>query len=376
MNAATTSNAPAGAAPAKRIALVAPSLAGVLRDRANLVRALTARGDEVLIMAPSQLAGEIAALHGLGGEHRNFDPNPPGLSLLAGRRLLRSLRDLLAAWRPDTVLVSGRGLASVAAAAARKGGARRIITIIGDLGSESAAERVRRAAAYRRAAKLSDAIVCHNSADAKVMAAAASLPSTKAPVVTPGDGVDTHVFQPAPWPEDQPGGEIVFLMIADPDQGAAIRAYAAAARDLVERGLPVRFLLATDREAAQDTALLTGAGLEFLGRASEPAALLAKCHVAVHLSADDGSPTALKQAMACGRPVLTLDVPGCREWVDERVNGVLVPADDAAALASALASFVTHRDLLPSEGRASRVKAERALACDRVLEPTLAALDG
>jgi glycosyltransferase involved in cell wall biosynthesis len=376
MNAATTPNAPAGAAPAKRIAIVAPSLAGVLRDRANLVRALTARGDEVLVMAPSQLAGEIAALHGLGGEHRNFDPNPPRLSLLAGRRLLRSLRDLLAAWRPDTVLVSGRDLASVAAAAARKAGARRIMTIIGDLGSESQAERARRAAAYRRAAKLSDAIVCHNSADAKVMAAAASLPSTKVPVVTPGDGVDTHAFQPAPWPEDQPGGEIVFLMIADPDQGMAIRAYAAAARDLAERGLPVRFLLATDREAAQDTALLTGAGLEFLGRASEPAALLAKCHVAVHLSADDGSPTALKQALACGRPVLTLDVPGCREWVDERVNGVLVPAEDAAALTSALASFVTHRDLLPSEGRASRAKAERALACDRVLEPTLAALDG
>jgi glycosyltransferase involved in cell wall biosynthesis len=376
MNAATTPNAPAGAAPAKRIAIVAPSLAGVLRDRANLVRALTARGDEVLVMAPSQLAGEIAALHGLGGEHRNFDPNPPGLSLLAGRRLLRSLRDLLAAWRPDTVLVSGRDLASVAAAAARKAGARRIMTIIGDLGSESEAERARRAAAYRRAAKLSDAIVCHNSADAKVMAAAASLPSTKVPVVTPGDGVDTHAFRPAPWPDDQPGREIVFLMIADPDQGMAIRAYAAAARDLAERGLPVRFLLATDREAAQDTALLTGKGLEFLGRASEPAALLAKCHVAVHLSADDGSPTALKQALACGRPVLTLDVPGCREWVDERVNGVLVPAEDAAALTSALASFVTHRDLLPSEGRASRAKAERALACDRVLETTLAALDG
>ncbi len=376
MNAATTTNAPTRAAPAKRIALVAPSLAGVLRDRANLVRALTARGDEVLVMAPSQLAGEIAALHGLGGEHRNFDPNPPGFALFAGRRLLRSLRELLAAWRPDTVLVCGRGLASIAATAARKAGARRIVTTVGDLGCESETERVRRAAAYRRAIKLSSAIVCHNTADAKLVAEVASLPASKAPVVTPGDGVDTQVFQPTPWPEDLPGGEIVFLMVADPDQGAAIRAYAAAARDLAERGLPVRFHLATDREATQDTALLTDKGLEFLGRAGEPAALLAKCHVAVHLSSDDGSPTALMQALACGRPVLTLDVPGCREWVDERVNGVLVPADDAAALASALASFVTHRDLLPSEGRASRAKAERALACDRVLQPTLAALDG
>lgn len=375
MTAATTPTVASGTTPPKRIALVAPTLAGLLRDRANLIRVLKERGHEVLVLAPSQLAGEIAALHGLGGEHRNFDPNPPGLALLAGRRLLRSVRDLLAAWRPDTVLVAGEGLASIAATAARKAGARRIVTTVGGLGAQGDADRARRAAAYRRAIKFSSAVVCHNSADATAIAAAAALPAARAPFVTPGDGVDTQAFRPAPWPSDQDGGEIAFLMIADPDQSAAIQAYAAAARDLAARGLPVRFQLATDREATQDTTLLTSKGLHFLGRASDPAALLANCHVAVHLSADDGSPTALKQALACGRPVLTLDVPGCREWVDERVNGVVVPAGDASALASALASFVTHRDLIPSEGRASRAKAERALACDRVLAPYLAALD-
>lgn len=366
--------APARAAkPLKRIALVAPSLAGVLRDRANLIAALRARRHEVLVLAPSQLAGEIAALHALGGEHRNFEPRPPGVAFLANRRLTVALRDLMAAWRTDTVLITGSALASVAAAAARKAGAKRIVTTIAGLGLGSEDARAANASAYRRAAKVSEAVVCHNVEDARTVAATLPGVAAGAPVVTAGDGVDLKSFVPAPLPDGaQP---LTFLMIACPDERAALEGYAAAAGEIGKRGLPARFRLATDREAAQDPSLLTAAGIEFLGRAADPCQLLAAADVAVHLSTDDGSPTALKQALACGRPILTLDVPGCREMVDQRVNGCLVPPGDGEALVAALESFLKHRDLLVSEGRASRAKAERCFAAETVLAPYLAALE-
>ncbi len=355
----------------KRIAIVAPSLAGILRDRANLMRALTTRGHKVLAAGASHLAGEVAALHHLGGEHRNFDPRPAGLAIFANRKVIQALRGILFDWQADTVVVSGRDLASLAATAARKAGAKRIVTIVGGLGNGGVGRRAE-AQRYRRAVMWSDSVVVHNEDDGRVVQEVLQVPWHKL-IFTPGDGVDVEAFQALPLPaQDQP---LTFVMIADPDQRAGIEAYIAAAQTLRARGSAARFQLATDREAAQDTAFLTADGVAFLGRAAEPAGVLAAAHVAVHLSADDGSPTALKQALAAGRPVLTLDVPGCREAADERVNGCVVAPDDPGALVAALESFVVHRDLLPAEARAARAKAVQAFDRKRVLEPVILALE-
>jgi glycosyltransferase involved in cell wall biosynthesis len=360
--------------PPKRIAIIAPSLAGVLRDRANLIREMTARGHAVLVIAASQLSGEVAALHHLGGEHRNFEPKPPGLSLFANRRVVQAIRDLVAAWQADTVIVGGAALAPLAARAARKAGVKKIMTIVSaDMGVGSEEERRLIVQAFRGAVKLSQTVVCHNAADARILTSVLK-PKNKPVIVTPGDGVDLGAFSVAPLAAaDQP---LIFLMIANPDARAAIQAYTEAARRLAGKGGAVRCILATDREAAQDTTLLTAEGVAFQGRAADPAAMLGTADVAVHLSADDGSPTALKQALAAGRPVIALDVPGCREAVDERVNGCLVPPGNPAALLAAMESFVSHRDLLPSESRAARLKAERSFGSTAVLAPVLAAIEG
>lgn len=357
----------------KRVAIVAPTLAGVLRNQFNLIRTLNARGHAVLVIAASHLSGEVAALHHLGGEHRTFDPKPPGLTLLANRRVVRAVRDMLTAWRADTVVVSGEELASLGATAARKAGAPNILTIFAaEIGSGSAEERTRLLPLLRRAIKLSKTVICHNASDAHAVASLLR-PRAAELIVASGDGVDLEAFPAVPLPPaDRP---LSFLMIANPDARSAIEGYTTAAHVLLERGRAARFILATDREAAEDTTLLTVQGVAFAGRAIDPAALLSSAHVAVHLSADDGSPTALKQALATGRPVVTLDVPGCREAVDQRVNGCLVTPGDQPALVAALESFLTHRDLLPSESRAARAKAERVFGAQTVLAPVLAAIE-
>jgi glycosyltransferase involved in cell wall biosynthesis len=320
------------------------------------------------------LAAEVAALHHIGGEHRNFDPRPPGLALFAGRKVVQAVRDILSEWKAGTVIVSGHDLAGLAATAARKAGAARVITIAGGLGSGGDEDRRTTAQSYRRAVKLSDAVVLHNAHDARLLAAALKLPDGFPIVVVPGDGVDLDVFTPSPLPDTT--GSFTFVMIADPGERQAIESYMLAAREIIGRRQPVRFELATDREMAQETAFLTAGGVTFLGRAADPNHVLANAHVAVHLSADDGSPAALKQALAAGRPVLTLDVPGCREAVDERVNGCLVRPNDGRALVAALESFLCHRDLLASEARAARSKAVQAFDRQKVLAPVLAAVEG
>ena len=50
----------------------------------------------------------------------------------------------------------------------------------------------------------------------------------------------------------------------------------------------------------------------------------------------EGVPKSLIEAAACGRPIVTSDMPGCREVVRQGENGLLIPARDAGALAQAL----------------------------------------
>lgn len=341
----------------KRLVIVAPSVAGLLRHRAPVLQDANRRGIPVLVIAPTHLAGEIAALHALGAEHRNIDLNPPGFSMLARHRLTSALRDLIAAWSPSAVLVSDRGLASIAATAARRACNARIVTLVNDLGSGSEEERRRRASAYRRAVNLSGAVLTHNAADTATVIGALAVPPEKVQLIRGGAGIDVRAVPPEPMPPFADG--MTFAMIADPAESTAITVYSAAARQIASRGTKARFLLATDREAAGDPTILTVAGVEFVGKAPDARSVLANAHVAVHLCNDDGAPAALRDALALGRPILTIDAPGCRDMVDDRVNGCRITPDDAGAVEAGLASFCDNPGLLASEARASRAKAER-----------------
>lgn len=72
----------------------------------------------------------------------------------------------------------------------------------------------------------------------------------------------------------------------------------------------------------------------------------------------EGVPRSTQEAMATGRAVITSDAPGCRETVDEGVNGFLVPVRDVPALANAMLRFVENRTLIGTMGRESRRLAE------------------
>ena len=60
------------------------------------------------------------------------------------------------------------------------------------------------------------------------------------------------------------------------------------------------------------------------------------------------------EAMSTGLPVITTDVPGCRETVIDGVNGLLIPPYNSEALAEAMKNFIENPGLITSMGRESR----------------------
>ena len=86
----------------------------------------------------------------------------------------------------------------------------------------------------------------------------------------------------------------------------------------------------------------------------------------------EGLPRALLEAAACARPLVATDVPGCREICIADETGLVVPAQDAEALAAALLRMLDDAALAARCALAARAKVEREFTLARIADQTLA----
>ena len=352
-----------------RVALVAGSARTLIGARAPLIRALVARGVPVLCVAPDFSMEQTAQLLVLGAEHATFSLEQKGPAFVADWKLGRALGERLRDWRPDVVIgMSERVMALALLAAKRARVGRRIALFNGFVargGEVFDADTDPLRASPRllaRALKVADAAVFHNRDDFKEVADSIGLDDGLAVRVLPGAGVDLTEFAAAPLGPVSQGA--VFLMISALDEAHGVLDFCEAARRLKARASRAEFLLAGP---VADSATAIGADLlrpyagavTFLGVLADVRPTLAKCHVFVYPSHGEGMPRAILEALAVGRPVITTSTPGCRETVDDCVNGMLVAPGNVAALEDAMARMLMRPDQLASMARASRLKAER-----------------
>jgi glycosyltransferase involved in cell wall biosynthesis len=115
----------------------------------------------------------------------------------------------------------------------------------------------------------------------------------------------------------------------------------------------------------------------WLGYRDDMAAILREVDIACLPSFyGEGIPKSLLEACAAGLPIVTTDMPGCRETVEHNKNGLLVPPRDVSALVAALEHLLDNADLRYAMGQASRQKAEREFSDRAVCEKTLALYGG
>ncbi len=114
-----------------------------------------------------------------------------------------------------------------------------------------------------------------------------------------------------------------------------------------------------------------GSCVRYLGPRDDMAELLACMDVFVLPSWREGFPRSAIEACAMGLPIVTTDVRGCREVVDDGVNGVLIPPRDPHALCDAIRCFLNDGDLRVRMGDAGHRRAVRdfdeQMICGRVV---------
>ncbi len=98
-------------------------------------------------------------------------------------------------------------------------------------------------------------------------------------------------------------------------------------------------------------------GIEWHGPTRSVAGVWREHHVACLPSrGGEGLPRTLLESAACGRPSLTTDVPGCRSFVRDGVDGYVTPVDDVTALADAIARLAADRPLAARMGEAAAAR--------------------
>ena len=102
---------------------------------------------------------------------------------------------------------------------------------------------------------------------------------------------------------------------------------------------------------------------------------IASSHVFVLPSYREGVPRSTQEAMAIGRPIITTDVPGCRETVVNGVNGFLVPKWNPEALAEKMIYFIEHPDQIEKMGDESYKMAVDKFDAEKVNQRLMNILD-
>jgi glycosyltransferase involved in cell wall biosynthesis len=179
----------------------------------------------------------------------------------------------------------------------------------------------------------------------------------------PGSGVDCSRFDAREGTVDD--GPLRVLLAARLLWDKGIAEYVEAARRLKAEGRPLLFLLAGDPDPGNPAAVpedtvrgwVEEGVLAWLGHVDDMPALLANVDVVVLPSYREGLPKGLIEAAACALPLVTTDVPGCREVVSSEIDGLVVPVRDAAALAHAIARLQDVPALGRRLGEAARAKA-------------------
>lgn len=338
--------------------------------RRSLALALRDAGHEVILLSPPGPYG--AKLQSLGLEWHAAPMDRRSLNPLREIKLLRWLTQFMRAQQIDVVHGFTIKCAVYGSLAARWAGVPARVNAVAGMGyvfTSNDAKALILRPVVRSLLRLAlggkgARLILQNPDDVRLFQQAGLVDDTTIRLI-PGSGVDCSRFAPTDSNLRQPGARMRVVLPARLLWDKGLAEFIDAARLLKAANKPIDLLLAGDPDPGNPAAVPEATvqqwvreGLvEWLGHVDDMPALFRSVDVVALPSYREGLPKGLIEAGASGLPLVTTDVPGCREVVTNNVDGLLVPVKNASALADALARLCDDPPLRARLGAAARTKA-------------------
>ncbi|MDD2761366.1 MAG: glycosyltransferase family 4 protein [Methylomonas sp.] len=195
-------------------------------------------------------------------------------------------------------------------------------------------------------------------------------------ILIKGSGVDIDNFYPTSITDGEVRVALVSRMLWD----KGIAEFVEAVKLLQRKGLAFKALLVGRPDDENIASLSTNqlqkwqaeGYVDYLGHVNDMAAFWRNTHIAVLPSYREGLPKSLLEAASSGRPIVTTNTSGCKEVVEDGVNGILVPIKAVTELADAIEKLVLDVSLRKKMGLEGRKKVEEQFSDAIVISRTLA----
>ncbi len=230
---------------------------------------------------------------------------------------------------------------------------------------------------YRTALKRAEKVFFENQANLDEFLNRKIIPEQKA-VLLSGAGINLETYLYSPYP----GNETVhFLYLGGVMKEKGMDELLYSIRKLREEGrdcvLDVVGFYDDEENYEQQVAELEQLGVaKYHGFQEEPRPYYQMADCVVLPSYHEGMSNVLLEAAATGRPLITSDIPGCKESVENGLNGYLVKVKSKTSLLAAMRRFmnlsVADREQM---GRAGRSKMEKDFAKEMVVEMTVRSIE-
>lgn len=353
--------------------------------RTPIMKELINRGHKVYAICPKGDKNE--ALKEIGCHVINYEIDRKGLNPFSEKQAIDNIYHTIKGLKIDILHTFTAKPNIYGTFAGHKAGIPIILNLVEGLGSfyvkntlKTLLIRTIMEKLYKRAFHLSQGCVFVNTDDPAYMLKKKLLPKEKVKIIK-SVGVDTQKFSMQNYCDSTIASlkqvhnlsdKKVVLMVARAIWDKGIREYYEAAKIVKNRYPDTEFLLVGGTDEGNPTcaseAFLNSDGVKWLKHRNDIADLTALCDIYVLPSYREGLPATLMEAASMGKPIVTTDTVGCKEVVENEVNGFLVPIKNSQALAEKIALLLENNRLRISMGNEGRAKALREFAIEKVVQ--------
>lgn len=214
-------------------------------------------------------------------------------------------------------------------------------------------------------------VIVQNLDDLRILRQYVSIPETQT-ILIPGSGVDLQQFDVQPLPLKNKIVLMACRLLAD----KGVYEFHKSILLLKEKYPDVKFVLVGGIDPDNPTSLteqelnewVKKGDLEWWGHQSNMAKILSQATVVVLPSYREGMPKVLLEAQALGRPIVTTDVPGCREAIENGKTGFLAQVKDEKSLANEIEKLIINDELCLEFSRNARALAEQKFDIEQVIK--------
>lgn len=365
----------------KRVLLVGNSEIVIYKFRKELVEALISQGYHVTVAFPNMITDKSQYFRDLGCDFYHVEIDRRGINPITDLKLIRNFKKMIKQVNPDAIIsytikpniylglivgnknikfypnITGFG------SAVFSGGLMKNILL----------------KMYKLSFKNVTKVFVQNNSARELLLDENIVRDNRDIINLPGSGVSFNDFHYVPYPKETSIIKISYLGRIMKEKG--IYEYIEAAKHIVNKynnaNCKVEFHAVgfVENNEKSDFLAQSNGFVQFHEYIDDVTGFVASSHLVVLPSYHEGMSNVLLEAAAIGRPLIASDIPGCKEIIDDGINGYLSKPQSTDSLVQALEKFLSKNHKEKEQmGKASRIKVEKEFDRDIVSERVISAL--